>query len=253
MDRTRLEQSQAATSDTYIVTVNANGVIQPSFPGSDNLTGSVFPSLSYRKVGEPVRFSAPDDGISMSIIDNPTFRAGPVFRFQSGRYLADDNLLYGLRKKKYDVESGLFVEYWPVSFIRARVEIRHGFRSDSGLVGLVGVDYVQPVGKFVFSIGPRIYLGDKRYTDRWYGIRPDEAALNGHVTPYSPGGGLNGAGATAAVTYQWNEQWATTGYVNYKRVTGDAANSPIVTKIGSKDQFTFGAKVSYSFNFTPWW
>ncbi|TDR94494.1 MipA/OmpV family protein [Enterovirga rhinocerotis] len=244
--------SDAKSSD-YIVTLNANGVVQPSFPGSDRSSVSFFPSLSYRKVGEPVRFSAPDDGISISIIDNPTFRIGPVFRFQSGRYYTDDKLLYGLRKKNYDVESGVFIEYWPISFIRARAELRHGFRSDSGLVGHVGVDYVQPVGQFAFSVGPRLYFGDKRYADRWYGIRPDEAALNGFVTPYSPGGGVNAVGAMGAVTYKWDDSWSTTGYVSYKHLVGDVAKSPIVTKIGSKDQFTFGARVSYSFAFTPWW
>ena len=61
------------------------------------------------------------------------------------------------------------------------------------------------------------------------------------------------AGVTGAVTYQWNESWSTTGYVNYKRLVGDVADSPIVTRIGSANQFTFGAKVSYSFGFTPWW
>lgn len=253
MDRSRIAQAPAPSADSYIVTLNANALMQPTFPGSDRLAVSAFPSLSYRKVGDPVRFAAPDDGISMSIIDTPTFRVGPVFRFQSGRYLADDQLLFGLKKKNYDIESGIFAEYWPVSFIRARVEVRHGIRHDSGLVGLVGVDYVQPIGRFILSVGPRLYLGDKNYTDRWYGIRPGEAALNGRVTAYNPGGGLTATGVTAALTYQWNEQWATTGYVNYKRLVGDAADSPIVTRIGSKDQFTFGAKVSYSFGFTPWW
>lgn len=251
--RASTQSAPAPTSDTYIVTLNANGIVSPSFAGSDRLSGAAFPSLSFRRAGEPARFAAPDDGISISILENPTFRAGAVFRLQAGRYLADDKLLFGLRKLNFDIESGVFVEYWPVSFIRARMEVRHGFREDSGFTGLVGVDYVQPFGQFVVSIGPRLYLGDKRYTDRLFGVRPEEAALNGLVTPYSAGGGLTGAGVTGAITYQWNDTWSTTGYVNYKRLTGDAGDSPIVTKIGSKDQYTFGAKVSYSFGFTPWW
>jgi outer membrane scaffolding protein for murein synthesis (MipA/OmpV family) len=251
--RSSMRPPPTGTSDTYIVTLNANALVQPTFPGSDYTAFSMFPSLSFRKADEPARFSAPDDGISVSIIDNPTFRIGPVFRFQSGRYLEDDKLLFGLKKKNYDVESGLFIEYWPLTFIRARAELRHGFRSDSGLVGLFGIDYVQPIGQFVFSLGPRLYVGDKRYHDRWYGIRPYEAQINRLVAPYSPGGGLTGAGVTGAVTYQWNETWATTGYVNYRRLLDDVADSPIVTKIGSRDQFTVGARVSYSFGFTPWW
>ena len=241
------------TSDTYIVTLNANGVVQPSFPGSDNISGSFFPSLSFRRSDEPERFAAPDDGISVSVLETPTFRVGPVFRIQSGRYLNDDRLLFGLDKRKFDVESGLFVEYWPLTFIRARVELRHGFRSDSGLAALVGVDYVHTYERFTFSLGPRLYLGDKHYQDRYFGIRPYEAAVSGLVTPYTPGGGLTAVGATAAVTYKWNDAWATTAYINYRRIVSDAADSPIVKRIGSVDQFTVGGKISYSFGFTPSW
>ena len=88
--RSSLRPAPTGTSDTYMVTVTGNALLAPTFPGSDRLSASFFPSLSYRRSDEPVRFSAPDDGISLSIIDNPTFRVGPVFRFQSGRYYGDD-------------------------------------------------------------------------------------------------------------------------------------------------------------------
>ncbi len=239
------------TSETYIVTLSGNAVFQPTFPGSDRASATIYPSLSYRRSDEPARFAAPDDGISISIIDTPTFRVGPVFRLQSGRYLSDDRSLFGLRKRNFDVESGVFVEYWPLTFIRARIEARHGFRDDSGFVGNVGVDLVAPVGQFVFSAGPRLYLGDQRYVDRYFGVRPAEAALNGRVFSFRPDGGLTGVGALGAVTYQWNDTWATTGYVGYTRLVEDAGDSPIVTRIGSRDQVTLGAKLSYSFSYTP--
>ena len=239
------------TSDTYIVTLSANGVLSPSFPGSNHMTGIVYPALSFRRSDEPARFTAPDDGISISFLDNPMFRIGPVFRYQSGRYLSDDRRLFGLRKLNADIESGLFVEYWPLSFIRARLEVRHGFRDDSGFIGDIGVDFVQPYDKFVFSLGPRFTFGDDEYVKRYFGVTPAEAVLNGRVSAYRPDGGLKSVGALAAVTYTWNETWATTGYVGYNRLVGDVADSPIVTRIGSRDQITVGAKLSYSFSFTP--
>lgn len=239
------------TSDTYIVTLSANGVFSPSFPGSDKLTGFVFPSLSFRRSDEPARFTAPDDGISVSILDNPTFRIGPVFRYQPGRYLSDDRRLFGLRKLNWDVEGGIFVEYWPLNFIRARIEARHGFRDRTGFVGNVGIDYVQPYDRFTFSLGPRLSFGDERYTRRYFGVIPSEAALNPRLFPFRPDGGVTALGALAAVTYEWNQTWATTGYLGYDRLIGDVADSPIVRRIGSENQFTFGAKLSYSFNFTP--
>lgn len=239
------------TSDTYIVTLSGTGAIEPRFPGSDKASGTFFPSLSYRRSDEPARFTSVDDGASISIIDDPTFRVGPVFRFQSGRYLADDRQLLGLRKLNYDVESGLFLEYWPLTFIRARIEARHGFRDNSGFVGNVGVDLIAPIDRFTFSIGPRLNFGDQRYLDRYFGVRPFEAAASGRVFPFRADGGLYSVGVLGAVTYTWNETWATTGFVGYNRLVNDAADSPIVTRIGSRDQVTVGAKISYSFNFTP--
>lgn len=241
----------AGVSDTYVVTVSANGAFIPTYPGSDQLTGIAFPSLSFRRSDEPTRFRAPDDGISISFLDNPTFRIGPVFRYEPGRYLSDDRRLFGLRKLDFDIESGLFVEIWPLSFIRARLEARHGFRDSSGFVGNIGVDFVQPVERFTFSLGPRFSFGDGDYVRRYFGVGAGEAALNGRVFPFRPDGGVTAIGGLGAVTYAWNETWATTGYIRYDRLISDAGRSPIVTRIGSADQYMIGARVSYSFNFTP--
>lgn len=239
------------TSDTYIVTLTGNGQFKPSFPGSNKLTGMGYPALSFRRSDEPARFTAPDDGISISFLDTPSVRIGPVVRLESGRYLQDDRRLFGLRKVPWDAEVGAFIEYWPLSFIRARVELRHGTRDGIGFVGNAGIDAVKTYNKFTFSLGPRVTFADDDYVRVYYGVKPFEAALNGRLTPYRPGGGVTSVGALGAVTYAWNETWATTGYVGYNRLVGDAGDSPIVRRFGSENQFTVGASLSYSFSFNP--
>ena len=239
------------TSDTYIVTLGGNAVLQPTFPGSDKASVNFFPSLSYRRSDEAPRFTAPDDGIAISVIDDPSFRVGPVFRLDGGRYLADDRSLYGLRKLNLDVESGLFVEYWPLTFLRARVELRHGFQEKTGFAGNAGVDVVQPIGAFTLSVGPRVAFGDANYLNRFFGVNAAEAGINRLVYAYRPSGGISSAGLLGTVTYRWNDTWATTGYVAYNRLLSEAGNSPIVTRIGSRDQVTVGARLSYSFSYKP--
>lgn len=247
----RYQPPPKGTSDTYIVTLSGTGGVEPRYPGSDRATGTFFPSLSYRRLDEPARYGAVDDGASFSIVDTPTVRFGPVFRYEAGRYLSDDRRLVGLRKLNWDIESGLFLEYWPVNFLRVRVEGRHGFHDDSGFAGTLGIDAVVPYDRFVFSLGPRIYLGDTRYVNRYFGVRGFEAAPNPRLFPYRPEGGLTGVGGLGSVTYQWNDTWATTAFVGYQRLVRDAAASPIVSRIGSVDQFTIGVKLSYSFSYTP--
>ncbi|MBH9750974.1 MipA/OmpV family protein, partial [Clostridioides difficile] len=84
-----------------------------------------YPSIDVRRVGEPRRFSTPDDGFSLSLFDTESFRIGPTARFVPGRYYGDDRRhLYGFRDARFAVEPGVFAEFFPVSFFRTRVEVR---------------------------------------------------------------------------------------------------------------------------------
>ncbi|MGO4571013.1 MipA/OmpV family protein [Microvirga sp. 2TAF3] len=231
----------------WIVTVKGNLKVGPSYPGADDFSVFGFPSLSFRRAGTQERFSAPDDGLSFSFLEDSAVRFGVVGRFQGGRYLKDDRRLFGLEKIDWAVEPGVFVEYWPVAFLRARAELRHGVNGHRGFVADLGLDLVQTLGAFTVSVGPRLALGDSEFMETYFGVTPFEAALNGQVTPYKPSGGVTSVGATAGVSYNWSEQWSTTAYVTYKRLVGDAADSPIVKRFGSENQVGLGLTVSYSF------
>lgn len=240
--------------DTWIVTLGANVAAGPRFPGSDRYTLFGYPEISYRRANEPERFSAPDDGFSISLLDTPNFRFGAVGRYQPGRYFGDDRRhLFGLRDVKWAVEPGAFVEYWPVSFLRARAELRHGINGHDGFVGNIGLDFIAPVGGFTASIGPRLAFGDDDFTRTYFGVTPYEAFLNGRVTTFRPHGGVTSVGALAALTYTFSPQWATTVYGGYNRLVDDAGRSPIPRNLGSRDQYTVGAKVLYSFSMPALW
>jgi outer membrane protein len=239
------------TSSGWTVTLKGNLRAGPSYPGADDFSVYGFPSVSFRRAGTPQRFSAPDDGVSFSFLDDSAFRIGVVGRYQGGRYLQDDRRLFGLDKINWAVEPGVFVEYWPVEFLRARAEIRRGFNGHDGFVADLGIDYVQRFGAFTLSVGPRLALGDSNFTRTYFGVTPFEAALNGQVTPYRPSGGITSVGAIAGLSYDWSAAWSTTAFVSYNRLVGDAADSPIVKRFGSENQIGLGLTVSYSFNTDP--
>lgn len=236
-------------SSGWIVTLKGNLRAGPSYPGADDWSFIGFPSLSLRRAGTVERFSTPDDGLSFSFLDDSAFRFGVVGRFQGGRYYEDNRELFGLKKIDWAVEPGLFVEFWPVEFLRARAEVRRGFNGHEGFVADLGLDFVQRYGALTASIGPRLSLGDSEFTQTYFGVTPIEAALNGQVTPYDPSGGITSVGAAASASYNWSEQWSTTAFVTYKRLVGDAADSPIVKQFGSENQVGVGLTVSYSFGF----
>jgi outer membrane scaffolding protein for murein synthesis (MipA/OmpV family) len=236
----------------WVVTVTANGQVGPRYPGSDDFTAAGFPSLSFRRVGEPRRFSTPDDGVSLALYDTTHFRAGLAGRYRGGRYDGSDRRLTGLEDVDWALEPGVFVEYWPFEFLRARGELRHGVGGHHGFVADLGLDLVQRFGAITVSAGPRLALGDQEFTNTYFGVRPFEAALNGAVTPYRPSGGVTSVGLATALSYDWSPQWSTTVSASYSRLVSDAADSPIVKRFGSENQFTIGASVSYSFITSGW-
>ena len=234
-------------SSALIVTVTANALVAPRYPGADEMGLVAYPSVSFRRAGEPKRFSTPDDGLSVPFYDTAAFRIGAVGRFRGGRYLETDRRLFGLEDVPWAVEPGVFAEFWPLAFLRTRAEVRRGFNGHEGFVADLGADVVQRFGAVTVSLGPRLSLGDQEFTRTYFGVTPAESALNGLLPPYRPSGGTTSVGALASLSVDWSERWSTTVSGSYARLVGDAADSPIVRQFGSRDQFTVGASLSYSF------
>ena len=62
-------------------------------------------------------------------------------------------------------------------------------------------------------------------------------------------GGAYSVGVGSQVSYRINPQWEVHAYVEYEKLLGDAADSPIVKLRGASNQTTIGLGASYSFDF----
>jgi outer membrane protein len=85
-----------------------------------------------------------------------------------------------------------------------------------------------------------------------YGIDAAQSAASG-LPVFDAGGGVRSLGAGTQARYQWNAQWASHAFVEYTRLTGDVANSPIVAQRGSVHQGMFGFGTTYSFDMPALW
>lgn len=240
-------------SAKWIATVSANINVGPSFRGSDKYTFTPYPLVSIRRGGQARRPDIPGDGADIDLLNHQYFSFGPVARYRSGRYFADDRKLFGLRKLPWTIEGGVFAEVWPTHNLRARVEARHGFRDEDGWVVDFGGDFVQPFGQFTFTIGPRVSWASGKLARNSYGVTEYEASLNNLVFPqhglhaFKPQSGIQSAGAAASLTYQISDAWSATATATYNRLVGDAGKSPIVRRLGDRNQFNFGLSAAYSF------
>ena len=241
--------SQAADSDGWIITIDLDAAVAPSYPGDETRTAQFHPGFSFRRAGTPAGFSAPDDGLDFALFDQGWLNAGIVGKLVSARSSSGNGELRGLRFVDATIEAGVFVELWPLEKLRTRAELRQGIHGHDGLVATLGADWVEKPGAFTLSAGPRLNLGTGAYTRTYFSVSPGEALANRRVTPFTATGGITSIGALAAIGYSFSPEWSGTLYAGYDRLTGSSARSPIPLKLGSRDQFTLGVIVSRSFAF----
>lgn len=241
----------AASPDGYIVTLQAIGAVAPSFPGSAVVRPYPFPGFSVRGIGEPERFSAPDDGFGVPVFEADGLRMGPVANFVFRRGNRDG--LSGLHQVGLTHEVGGFAEYFAFDHFRARAELRQAVDGHEGFVASLGADFYGESNSFRLSLGPRLNLGDNRYANAYFSVTPVEAILNGRLEPYQASGGFTSAGGVATVRYDFTPNLNATIYTGLQRLTGSVGGSPIPNMVGSRDQFTAGVSVSRSFEVAKFW
>jgi outer membrane scaffolding protein for murein synthesis (MipA/OmpV family) len=232
----------------WIVTVRANAGYAANYDGSKGVSPYALPGLGMRRPDTPVSFSAPDESPGFALYDNGFFKAGLTGQLRTPRSSAIYTELHGIHDIDWTIEAGGFAEFWTFNKLRARVELRHAFLEMNGDVADFYLDWVEKHGAWTFSLGPRLTLADQPYMNKLFGVTAYEAMVNGVVTPFSPSSGAKSVGLTGSITYKWSETWSTSVYGKYYHLVGEAATSPIPTKLGSANQFTCGLSVAYSFN-----
>ena len=238
----------AADPNAWTVTLGIEAGVVPRYDGADNYVFRPSPIIDVRKAGTPPRFHSPREGFGFGIVDTGAFRFGPVGKLRYPRKEGDDPDLRGLGDIGWAVEIGGFAEYWPVQWLRAYAELRQGFGGHHGLVSDILIDAVyHATPQLTLSAGPRLTLQSDKAVSPYFDVTPAQAAASG-LPVYDAGGGVTSWGAGGQARYQWSPQWASYTYVEYQRLVGDVANSPLVSLRGTRDQFQFGVGVSYSFD-----
>ena len=233
---------------TWVVSVGGMATLGPDYPGSKTFAPGFMPSISWRKAGEAEEFSAPEDGLDLTAFDTSGFKLGATFGFDGGRYKSGNARLAGLNDVKWTVDSGVFFEYWPISNrFRTRMEVMHGFRRTDGFVVNFSADWVQKYGQFTLSGGPRLALADHNEMQSRFGVTAPEAAVS-NFSVYNARAGVKSTGVGLTQSYSLNPSWTGTLYQHYDRLVGPAGDSPLVANGGSRNEFTIGAGLTYSFN-----
>lgn len=228
------------------LSVGVGAQILPSFPGGDDYEiGPLFTGFS-RRDGEPIPFRTPDQGFGISLLGSDSvIDFGPLVQFQGER--DDEDVGAPVGDIDLTVEAGGFVNFNLGENFRIRLEGQKGIGGHEALVGTVAADFAfRPSIDTLVTIGPRLRVNDDDYADAYFGITPAVAAAAG-LPAYDPEGGVRAVGVTAGVTHQLTRSFGIYGYAGYDRLMGDAADSPIVQRFGSEDQFSAGLALFFTF------
>lgn len=239
--------AQAQERRGWTVTIGAGAQIQPKYPGADDIGIGPMPDFDLRRTGDPIAFEAPDEGWGFGVLGRDSvIDIGPSLGFVNKRKNADVGAAVGEVGRTFEV--GGFVQANVSPNFRLRVDARKGVNGHEGWVGDVSADFIARDGDVtIFSIGPRLRLADSDYHRAYYGVTPAASAATG-LPVYAPGGGIHAVGVTTSLRHQFTYNWGMFGYAGYDRLVGDAADSPIVRAFGSRDQFSAGLALSYTFD-----
>ena len=235
-------------SGDWTVMVGVGGEYTPDFVGSKNGRFLPIPIFTIRRAGSIDQFRGPRDSASIALLDVGNFRAGPAFRYASSRKSDKYAELTGLGDVKAAYELGGFVEYYPVDWLRLRSELRQGMGGHTGTVADVSADVIVPlIQRLTVSAGPRFTWKSTKATAPYFGVSAAQALASG-LPIYDARGGAHSVGFGSQISYRINPQWEVHAYVEYEKLLGDAADSPLVKLRGSTNQTTVGLGASYSFD-----
>lgn len=237
----------AQTIDTVRVRAGLSAELRPHWIGDDNSHWGVSPKFSVKTGEGPFGFGTPDDSVGIGLLDSGGLSLGPALKIQGSRKESEVGAAVG--RVPVTVEAGAFAQYMIGENFRLRAEGRKGIGGHGGLVGRIGADAFSRDGDaWLVSIGPRLLLGDGKYSRAYFGV-DEEAALATGLAEYRPRGGVHGYGAVATAIYRiGTSPWSLHGYARYERLTGDAADSPIIRTFGSPNQYSAGVALTHTFD-----
>jgi outer membrane scaffolding protein for murein synthesis (MipA/OmpV family) len=228
----------------YLVEFGGYGVFEPSYEGSKNYLLSFKPIVEINKEGDRIWQFFPNDAIGYSLIETANFHAGPAGNVSLQSRFHNPDIDFRLGKADINVQGGLFAEYYPLENFRTRAEGLQGLTGNTGFALNLMADYIwKPSSDWTLTAGPRTQIVNDEYASEYFSTQ--HALRTKQFVKFRAEGGVLSAGGEFSGAYYWTGGLTTRFFVDYSKLTGDAADSPRVDIKGSADQVTVGIGASY--------
>ena len=220
--------------------------LAPDYEGSEDYTGVLIPYASV-KWSNHMAFDLLGSKAKFNFIPSPNWKGGLVGEFISERDDVDNNKVDRLEDVDTSIMLGGFFGWenqsWTAS-IEAMADVADG--NDGAIIRLNGGHRLKINDMWAMGFGAFVTWADEDYTESYFGIDLADSVRSG-LSTYDADAGFKDLGLNLMVTYQPWQNWGFMGLATYKRLVGDAADSPVVEDEGSENQLTTGVLVTYKF------
>lgn len=238
------ESDTASSLSKWSVVIGAGGAYAPDYEGSDDYEFQPFPFASI--VYDDFIFIE-GTSLGVSLLNYEGLKAGPIARYGMGRDEDDNDALDGLGDVDDSIELGGFAKYEVGIWSAAMTVTQDVGGGHDGMVAEMETGVALPLSENLrSSIEASASWADGNYMDTFFGVSRSQSVKSGHDR-FEAGSGFKDVGIMLGLDYMVTEAIGVSGRVQYKRLIGDAADSPIVEDGGSADQFFTGMFLTYKF------
>jgi outer membrane protein len=189
----------------------------------------------------------------VNILNVPNWEFGPMISYRFGREDVEDPIVNRLPGISGGLEVGAFAGYHHINTSGLPWRLRVGISALGGVAGGATGGHITPYASFWMPLSQIIFVGfgsgfswsSESFMQQRFGVSSAASGSSG-LPVFSANSGVRQVYAWPAVLIRLSEHWFGGAGAFYQRLTGDAADSPIVTQRGDPNQWTAGIAVGYA-------
>ncbi|WGF88586.1 MipA/OmpV family protein [Marinivivus vitaminiproducens] len=231
--------------DAWAFVIGAGGGIAPEYEGSEDY--DLVPYAMIRVERGPYWAALTGPELKANVLPDETFEFGPLVRYRGERDDVSNDAVDALEDVDAAVEVGGFAAIDHDGWLAEASVVQDVGGGHEGLLAELEAGYRFTVSE-AFSLTALASTGyaSGGYMSAYFGVDNDDSVRSG-LDAYDADAGFKDVGLSLRARYAFSEAWALTGVASYKRLLGDAADSPVVDDEGSENQVTGIVGLSYAF------
>lgn len=189
----------------------------------------------------------------MNLVGSPNWEFGPMVSYRFGRSDVKDPVVNLLPPIDGGLEAGVFAGWHFVNLEGIPYRVRLGVSLTTAVSGGAAGGHVTPYGSVWIPLSPAVFFGlgggftwsSGSFMQQRFGVSAEASAASG-LPAYDASAGVRQYYLWPALLFRVSKEWYAGAGAFWQRITGDGADSPIITQRGERDQVSAGIGIGYS-------